>query len=172
MRGERAPKPTRLSLLGAGWKLATTGATTASGIGLLLSRSIRSEAFSRLLTGVSVLAFIAATAYAVVTVPKERRQSIARLAARARTALSREVVSAAKAHLGQVSASQRTQLSRHLAAEGTRFKSGAGNAQPGAAAPPPAAMAGGFMPADVAKLRGEWKIAIENHLAKLETTAT
>jgi hypothetical protein len=88
---------------------------------------------------------------------------MARLEARARVTLSRELVTAAKAHLSKAAKSQHTQLLRHLTAEATRIKAELGGSGTGAVPLP--LLGGGLMPGDVAKLKGEWKVAIEKHLA-------
>lgn len=165
MRGERIPEPSFFQSLGATYRTVMTAVTAVSGLGFFLSRTITLEDFGKkVLTIVSLLVFLGATVYAAITIPKERKQSMARLIARSRLALARELTSAAKTRLSQVATSQRTQLSRHLAAETARFKLGAttpGGPVMGAAASP---LAGGLMPADVAKLGGQWKAAIEKHL--------
>ena len=65
--------------------------------------------------------------------------------------------------------SQSAAIKRHHNAEGLRFKSAHREPSGDARAPQPfAALSPGILPADLVRMRGEWKAAIEARISELE----
>jgi hypothetical protein len=169
LHGERIPEPGFFQILGATYRTIMTSVTAVSGLGFFVSRTIpSSEVVARVIPIVSGVVFFAALAYASITIPKERRQGMARLRARAKGALQREVTAVAKTRLSAVATAHKSQIARHLTSESARLKKDLA-ASPGALelAFSPAAMSGGLTTADLGRLQGEWPTAIRRHLEEL-----
>ena len=173
LEGSRIPNPTFFQSLGSTYRFVMSAVTAVSGLGFFATRVVGAEHVSRVLPIGLGSVFLITVVVAALTIPKERRQTMARFEARARDALTRELSEAIRERLKIVVEAQSAAIKRHLNAEGLRFKSAHRDPSGDVRGPQPsfAAMAPGILPADIARMRGEWKAAIEARIAELEAPA-
>lgn len=168
--GSRIPNPTFFQSLGSTYRFVMSAVTAVSGLGFFATRVVGADHIGKVLPIGLGAVFVVTIVVAALTIPKERRQTMARFQARARDALVRELSDAVRERLKIVVEAQAAAIKRHLNAEGLRFKAGtrdpSGDAR--AAQPSFAAMAPGILPADLGRMRGEWKLAIEARITELE----
>jgi hypothetical protein len=168
LKGHRIPNPGFFQSLGATYRFVMSGVTAVSGLGFFATRVLGGGA-ARLVPIALGAVFVATVIVAAITLPKQRRQSMARLKVRAQEVLQRELEGAVRDRLKMTSDLQFSTIKKHLTAEAVRLKSSFREGAPAAVAPQPAPMfSAGLSPADVDRLRGEWKSAIEQRIQQLE----
>jgi hypothetical protein len=170
LRGHRIQDPGFFQSLGSTYRFVMSAVTAASGLGFFATRVIGGS-IARLLPVVLGVVFAGTVVVAVFTLPKQRRQSMARLKARARETVERELLDAVRVRLKSVSDAQLSAIRKHLGTETARLKASWRDVAPsgsdlGASAPLSAPTH--LMPTDVVKLKGEWKDAIEARIKQIE----
>ncbi len=170
LRGHRIPNPSFFQSLGSTYRFVMSAVTAVSGLGFFATRVFGGEHMSKILPIGLGAVFVVTVIVAIFTVPKERRQTMARFRARARDVLERELHDAVRERMKVLVDAQLTAIKKHLNAEAARFKAGTRDSSSDARAPIPsfALMAPGILPADIARMKGEWKTAIEARIAEIE----
>jgi len=169
LRGFSTQTLGKLDFLGTGYKTAMSAVMSGSLIASFLSRM--SHSVGNILPYFFGSVFVASVVFACVTVPKKKRQAEFRLLQKAKKELQRELEAEVGKRLKQCADQQASEIKKHMDAEWLRWteltRTSAGDSNP------MAAMGGmsGLMPADVARLQGEWRLAIEARIAELEAGA-
>ncbi len=170
LRGNRIPNPTFFQSLGSTYRFVMSAVTAVSGLGFFATRVLGGEHVNTVLPVGLGAVFVVTVVVAVFTVPKERRQTMARFRARARDALDKELNDAVRDRMKLVVDAQQASIKKHLNAEALRFKAGtrdsSGDLRP--AQPSFSMTAMGILPADIGRMKGEWKAAIEAHLKEID----
>jgi len=170
LKGFRIATPSRFEALGSTYKAIMGVIMAVSSVGFLGTR-LAGNQVAALLPWAFGAAFVLAVIYAVSTVPRQYRQAMARKKDDAADRVRAELAAAVKERLDQGSASQSSQIKKHLLqAEDQRWSrlvhEATGGSNPGLGALAPMAPMG-LAPQDLARLQGEWREAIAARLAQL-----
>ena len=161
LKGYRVSTAGVLDSLGKTYKtiIATFGSISMAGFAL--TRIAGGSPFVRdVLPWFFGVAFLITVLGVVFTVPRERRQAAARVMGKARDHAERELHDYLRERLKVVADAQLQAIKKHLAEESMRWRAAARESAVGATVE-------GLPPATVDKLRGEWRVSLQEHLAAI-----